>query len=83
MIDTLATTIGSPNSKIVEEALKLIQQHQDIITTRASKITTLTEDEILDLEEYINNRREKEQTLRGDNLDKFMKGGVMEEQRGV
>ena len=50
---------GRTKSNIVEEALKLMKQHQGTIKARAAKIATLTEDEMLDVEEYMKNRREK------------------------
>ena len=59
MMDALAEATGRTKSNIVEEALSLMKKHQDTITARAKKIAELSDEDYIDLEEYMRNRRAK------------------------
>ena len=59
MMDALSEATGRTKSNIVEEALSLMKQHEATITARAKQLSSLSDDDYLDLDEYMKNRREK------------------------
>jgi predicted DNA-binding protein len=59
MMDALVEASGRTKSNIVEEALKIMHEHEKTIAARAKRIAELGDEALMDFEEYVKNRREK------------------------